>query len=393
MVQKVRKSPYRCFNQWLCLSTLLGVIGVGGFNAVVDPYGVLGSPTTTSFNRLKPKQINHVRLFKAAEITRIKPTAVLMGSSRVDIGLDPSHPQLAQFDSAYNVGLSGANMHEVRQYFEHAIANQPDLELAVIGLDFFMFNTYKTDEIDFSLQRLQRQHVAPKDMFNVTLSVDALESSIDTIGFNLRPSPLSLYSDTGQRYDFKATPPDREKEFVQMTTRLLEREGYYLKYELSESFLDELQTVVDLAKANDIELKLFISPAHATLTESLRMKGLWRDYEEWKQAVVAIAPVWDFSGYNSITTEALSNEMRYYVDSSHYSTKVGNMILSRLLSETPPSNAQGGTVASATAGTIPNDFGIWLTPENVDEQSDRIANARIEWRKTYTDDLRFVYQP
>ncbi|NET48796.1 MAG: hypothetical protein F6K09_08735, partial [Merismopedia sp. SIO2A8] len=192
MGQRTAKRTYRRFNQWVCLSTLLGLIGVGGLNAVVDPYGVLGNPTVNRFNRLKPNQIKNVRMFKAAEITRLQPTAVLMGSSRVDIGLDPTHPQLGSYESAYNLGLSGANMHEIRQYFEHAIANQPDLELVVLGLDFFMFNVHKVDEVDFSQARLQRQHVDPGDLANITLSVDALEASVATIAFNLRPSPLSL---------------------------------------------------------------------------------------------------------------------------------------------------------------------------------------------------------
>ncbi|NET54597.1 MAG: hypothetical protein F6K09_40225, partial [Merismopedia sp. SIO2A8] len=185
---------------------------------------------------------------------------------------------------------------------------------------------------------------------------------------------------SGQRYDFNAPPLKPKEEFTAITTRLLEREGYYREYELSEEFLRELQTVVELAQTHDIELKLFISPTHATLMESLWMKGLSPQYEDWKRAVVAIAPVWDFSGYNSITTEPLSKRMENYVDTSHYSSAVGDLILSQILD-------------GDSSSELPDDFGVWLTPNTLESHFDQIAMERAQWLQTSAQELEFVYQP
>jgi hypothetical protein len=63
--------------------------------------------------------------------------------------------------------------------------------------------------------------------------------------------------------------------------------------------------------------------------------------------------LWDFSGYNSVTTEPVATPMQYYWDSSHFTERVGGWILTRVM---------GGT----ETGQIPADFGVSLTDENVE---------------------------
>ena len=74
--------------------------------------------------------------------------------------------------------------------------------------------------------------------------------------------------------------------------------------------------------------------------------------------------VWMFCGYNTITTEPFpeedsQNQMRWYFESSHYRETVGDMILSRLFNLDSPN--------------VPEDFGLRLTPENVESQLTRIG--------------------
>lgn len=372
-----RQNSYRRFNIALSIFAASTAFGIGGLNAVIDPYGMVNSPDISGVNQFKPEQITRVRMFKAAEVSRIQPRSLLMGSSRADIGLDPNHPALADVEPGYNLGLSGANMHEVRQYFEHALYNQPDLDVVVIGLDFFMFNQFKQDEGDFSLERLNQQHPAPDDLVNVLFSLDALESSVQTLRFNLRPSPSSLYDATGRRYQFGDFTQASEQRFRQMTTRLLETHGYYQDYELSQDYLADLEAVVDLAAQHDIELHLFISPSHATLTESLYQAGLWPEYAAWKQALVAIAPIWNFAGYNSVTTERISDEMMNYVDSSHYSTAVGNLMLNRML--------------DYRSDEVPNDFGQLLSASTLDAHLREMLASRDQWQQAATNEMQLVY--
>lgn len=355
---------YRRFNLQLLFATVSSILGIGIINIAVDPYGVINSPKFIGWNSLKPKKFSNVRLFKAVDITRIQPKTILLGSSRVDIGLDPNHPALSQTKTVYNLGLVGPNMYEVKKYFEHALNNQPQLKTVVIGLDFFMFNQYKQNSGDFEERRLIIKNINPKDLLRTTFSINALNSSIETILFNIQPDSDYLYNENGMRYVLKpsinASIPGK---FKAMTNRLKTTPGYYHKYSLSNKFLSDLQTIISICKARNIEIKVFISPMHATLLNALKEAGLWSEFENWKREIIALTPVWDFSGYNSITTETISDEMKNYQDSSHYTKLVGNLIINRIF------NYQ--------EANVPADFGIYVTQKNIDNHITKIRENAI----------------
>lgn len=367
---------YRQFNLAFFGLTIPGLLAVGLFNIGIDPYGVMNSPEWR-LNRLRTEQFNHVRLFKATSVTRIAPKTVLLGSSRTDLGLDPKHPALAKGKPAYNLGLVGPNMYEVKRYFDHAIANQPELQTVVLGVDFFMFNEYKTHPADFEEARLERENLTPKELLNVTLSLGVTRSSLGTIKNSWRSQANFLYHDNGFRYVHNNEPDNPlPQEFKNMIRGFFREEGYYPRYKLSQGFLNDLRELVEICQSRNIDLKIFISPSHATQWEALRMAGHWNDFEQWKRELVAIAPVWDFSGYHSISTEPISENMTYYWDSSHYRQEVGNLILNRLFDH--------------ELASVPADFGVLTTPENVEEHLVKIQRDRESWANANPEAIAFV---
>ncbi|GFZ91205.1 hypothetical protein [Okeania sp. KiyG1] len=148
------KKKYRRYNWLFLLSAILPVVAVGIFNIVVYPYDVFNTPNFLGINHSKPRKDNNDRLFKAIDIIRIKPVTVLMGSSRTKRAIDPNYPALKNHQPAYNVALTKGNFYELRRYLEHAIANQKKLDLVIIGLDFFMFNSLIQTRESFYEQRL-----------------------------------------------------------------------------------------------------------------------------------------------------------------------------------------------------------------------------------------------
>lgn len=367
---------YRQFNLAFFGLTIPGLLAVGLFNIGIDPYGVMNSPEWR-LNRLRTEQFNHVRLFKATSVTRIAPKTVLLGSSRTDLGLDPKHPALAKGKPAYNLGLVGPNMYEVKRYFDHAIANQPELQTVVLGVDFFMFNEYKTHPADFEEARLERENLTPKELLNVTLSLGVTRSSLGTIKNSWRSPANFLYHDNGFRYVHNNEPDNPlPQEFKNMIRGFFREGGYYSRYKLSQGFLNDLRELVEICQSRNIDLKIFISPSHATQWEALRLAGHWDDFEQWKRELVAIAPVWDFSGYHSISTEPISENMTYYWDSSHYRQEVGNLILNRLFDYEPAS--------------VPADFGVLITPETVEQHFVKIRRDREYWANANPEAIAFV---
>ncbi|MGB3511952.1 MAG: hypothetical protein WBA93_22480 [Microcoleaceae cyanobacterium] len=370
----LNKKKYRRYNWLFLLSAFLPVVAVGVFNIVVDPYDVFNTPNFLGINHSKPRKDNSDRLFKATDIIRIKPVTVLMGSSRTKQGLDPNHPAFKNEQPAYNLSLNGINTYELRRYLEHALANQKKLDLVILGLDFFMFNKFVENQPSFSEQRLEKQHISLEDFVNITFSSDALLASQETIIDSQTNPPNNIgYGENGF---MPYRNPDPEKTQWRFESNI---EGYYkfnAKYQLSSQFLDEFKKVVDLCQKNQIKLILFISPSHATQWEAIRATGEWSTFEEWKRKVVKITPVYDFSGYNSITTEPIYNDMENYTDNSHYTKKVGDLILNRIL--------------SYKEADVPEDFGILINSEKIESHLAKIRQDREVWAKNNPDEVKLV---
>jgi hypothetical protein len=376
---------YTEFNLLFSLSALSVILTVCSVNIVVDPYGIFRFTIITGLNKFKPIQSQNVRLFKAVDVTRVKPKMVFLGSSRTDYGMNPSHPALENYQPVYNLAILGANIYEVRRYFEHALANNPDLKKAIINIDFFMFNDLKEDTPDFKESRLEKTGLTISDAFNSIFSIDALIASARTVKANVEnPQAMGPYYLNGQRdaedtiENIYGNQPNRE-----IFRKTLKSNGFIDRankgekvYEISQSYLKELQIIVDLCKKKGVDCQIFISPSHATHRESIRVSGVWPLFEQWHREVVKIAPIWSFSGYNSITTEPISDNMKNYIDPSHYRSEVGDLVLNRIL--------------KYDEDKVPDDFGVLLTPENIESHLQQVRSDREAWAKKHPDEVKLV---
>jgi len=370
---------YRQFNLTFLGLVFPGLLSFGLFNLVVDPYGVMNNQELFGLELLKTYKFNNVRLFKAVDITRIKPKTLLLGSSRSDLGLDPEHPFFKNQQPAYNLALVGPNIYEVKRYFEHALKNQPELKTVVLGIDFFMFNKYKVNEVDFSEKRLETNGLILQDFVNVSFSLNALNASKETIEASVNYDAYYLYHSHGLRYVYqnkKNQNQSRLGKFKYMLRRAMEREKFYKNYELDLGFLNDLKDIINTCKKRNIDLKIFISPSHASQWESIRTVGSWSAFEDWKREIVQITPVWDFSGYNTITTEPITNDMKNYWDSENYRKEVGDLIINRLF------NYQDEIV--------PKDFGVLITESNIESHLEKIRSQREIWANNNPDVVQLV---
>lgn len=368
---------YKRFNIAFLAFTLPSLFSLGLFNIAIDPYGIFNSPEISELNRLKSKQFLNVRLFKAIKVTQIKPKTLLLGSSRTDLGLNPEHISFAAQQPAYNLGLVGPNLYEIKRYLEHTLTNQPEIETVVLGLDLFMFNEHKQNAIDFAEHRLGKKSITSSDLLNITLSTNAIQASVETIKSNQTANAYYLYKPNGLRYVYQNKPrQSARKRFEGSINGLLNSDEYYQNYQLSAKFIQDFKDIVAICKNRNIELKVFISPSHASQWESLYRGGLWQVFEQWKRELVQITPIWDFSGYNTITTEAIDREMKNYWDSSHYRQEVGDLVLDRLF--------------NVPANQVPNDFGILVTPQNIESHLANTLAERELWVKNNPEMVDFI---
>ena len=366
---------------WFSLTGAI-LLSAASFNIFVDPYGIWPAPRVHQWNWSKPKQNLHQRLFRAADIAYRQPTTVILGSSRVIYSLSPQHPALSKYQPAYNSGLSSANMYEELRYFQHALYHQPDLKLVIIGLDFFSFNRYIKNRPDFSESRLARPFLLSSDSLVTTLSWSVLLDSRETLKRNQATPDVQLFSRDGfGQYpeELKETQSSgyRLKAFEHSITSHFRSPEVLGTYQISEFQLANFQKIVDICRKQNIELRLFISPTHVADLEAIYAAGLWPEFENWKRRLVEIAPIWDFSGYTSINSEKISDQMLNYWDSHHYRRRVGDKILNTILDSSQSSQSTNWPITP-------------LTQRNIEQRLQETREVQNSWRAQNQSTVEWV---
>lgn len=371
---------YKFYNLLFAVIFVACLLSIALFNIIIDPLGLLGTPAMRGINLNKIALSSHERLHKAAELVRKKPENIFIGSSRTQVGLDPEHYLQITGKPAYNTAFVGANMYEIQRYFQHALHNQPNLKQVIVGIDFFSFNEFKKNTPDFDDSRLEKSSITLKDFIGTALTVDGIKLSVRTLKSNFKdPNEQKEYEPNGMRWNGNQETLENAKDiFIGTVQDYLTSDELYRSYSLSVAQLDRLKKLKAVCDERNIKLIIFISPSHALQWESIYAAGLWPTFEQWKRDVCQIHPVWDFSGYNSITAETVADTMKLYWDPSHYRKEVGNLVLNRLL--------------HYKEDQVPWDFGVLITPNTVESRLETIRQERYIWTLQNPDDRNLVQQ-
>ncbi len=385
-------------------------------NIVIDPFLRFDLVRIDGFNAQKPEFASQARLAKAGIVCRLQPGSIVLGTSRVEVGIDPRHPAWNSYPGpVYNLALAGSGLKEIYLTLQHAVHASPRLHLALVGLDFLMFNAHReavvfgTEVLGFDEKRLL---LSPDQScwssfyhdIGLYLGTEGLAYSLATIRNQIPRSNIddpqhvrltnwiSLYDRDGYlgnnfraarthglRAGFRALfdgPEGRgasqEFYYVSRIWRPAPAERYCFEHDGGGDTINLFREIVDLARRSHIDIRFFINPIHARMLVAIQEAGLWPQYEEWKNRLVGVLadeastakapafPLWDFSGINSVTTEAVPpqgqrTEMRWWWEPSHYRSSAGDLMLDRILGY------------SDQAGTVPGDFGIALTPQNMED--------------------------
>jgi hypothetical protein len=394
---------------------------VAGFNRLVDPFGMYHDHAINGFNAYKPAMFNRVRLHKAFELRWIRPEAIVLGTSRTHIGIGCSHPGWGPLGkSCYNLAFDGATTREMYEYLVHANAIRP-LRRVVLGLDTYhaapgpSFVRPDFDPLVLRGAALPGVWYLVAGDVRLLASLETLSAAIDTVRAQSDPEP-SWFAPDGQRVgevffhrpldDFMLDGPrayfetvDRLEVGFQTEGAAEDRDsGGAVSVEEQSSLQEQsslayIRRIVEFCRQHDIALSIFITPSHAHQLEIAAATGAWAAIEEGKRALALLldqdarehparAPIalFDFALYSSVTTEPLPpagsrSEMQYYWDSSHFKAIVGDWVLDRVLG------------VAAKGRSAPPDFGIQLTPRNVDAILSRERLAQAAYRRRCAQEL------
>jgi hypothetical protein len=387
---------------------------IGGFaavvavNAVVDPFWRFDLITIHGINGQRPVFSSYARLSKAGVVCRLRPRQIVFGTSRVEVGLDPKHPGWSEESGpVYNMGLSGIGLKELLLNFRHAVNTSP-LSRAVIGLDFLMFNAnreatvFGTEVIDFDINQLvldredscwrklyynAGRFFGTQGLFYSYFTVKGQLTEADRTDKSKANAWASLYDRDGFRSYFHigfdlllgangtrwAFSEGQEHYYVIKVWRPPPGNRYCFAKPGQPSTMDTFRELVRTARQSGVDVRFYLEPLHARMMLAIQDAGLWPQFEDWKRGIVDVLseeakasgkpqfPIWDFSGFNSVTDEHVpgpedkTTRMRWFWEDSHYNKEAGDMILDRVLDYQAPGR------------TIPQDFGIRLRPENIED--------------------------
>lgn len=393
----------------LYIKLTLGLISfvillVISINRLMDPFALYDGPNLEGINTVKPYFDRRLRMTKAKAVQHRMPEGILLGSSRGEIGLDPLHPGWTA-DKVYNLSIAASSIYESLRYFQHAHAIQPTQQVVLgLGLRQFKYSELMTE--DFSEESLavsvdgtiQTGNVL-KDFLDTNASLKTLKYSVKTLrGQNEIPpylsngeyNPESLVGNMkGRREDFI----NNEEAYCKTHFR----DFSFSDSMREDSTLSYFRRLLDIAYTDKVDLKILIYPSHARQWEMIdSCSGLWDTWEKWKQQLVTINEeeaakvgrqpfaLWDFSGYNSYTSEevpvAEDNEtkMQWYWESSHFKKELGDRVLDRVFGY------------HESDREIAHDFGVPLSSKNIDNHLQNIRLAKKKWGESHPEDLKEI---
>jgi len=399
--------------RYLCLLAAVVVaalLAVAIFDALVDPYDVVGSTRIPGFNLVKPEAEDHVRFTKPYQITRMRPRAVIIGTSRAEIGLDPesaSWPEAVR--PVYNFGLPGANLATVDRELEVA-GSTGRVKLALILLDFenFLSPEPRPDLAPDEDERMavtdgRRPNVSltvrhVEDAFLTTLTLTAFEDSILTVlrqhgRYSTDITPAGKWTEAAFREE--AASDGYYELFMQKNVDYAKRNARAAQFLRDRAGgtpgTDIVRQMLDYCSARGIRPILVIPPYHADLLEMFDKAGLWGRFEAWKRDLVKLVyassdsrdpavRLWDFSGFDRYSTEPVPEKgdrrtaVDWFWEPGHFKRALGDLLLRRVL------------------GDGESSFGAELTPETIDADLQKIRRAHDNYRVNHVTQIARVDQ-
>lgn len=362
--------PRRRFARLWMVTLTLSLAAVALFNAFIDPWGLHGLVRIDGVNTVKIRPDRAIGELKFARALRHAPDALILGNSRADIGIDPTHGSVvALARRPFNLAEPGARLTAQVHQLEALLATGHRPHLLLVGLELFDL---------LNAEPLRRTHWLPRDdlwaqqratRLQSVITLSALGDSLLTLraqrdryaatlrddGFN----PLRDYDGMAAREGYAPLFRQRAAE----NARRIGAHRWPSRLDATADFI-ALRRLLELADQHDMRVECFTYPYHAHILGTLHRAGLMDEVAAWKQALAdtihtaatqgAEVRLWDFVAVTPETAEAvpppgdLRSVTRWYWEGGHFKAALGHRMLERML---------------GTGGT--EDFGRPLPPEAV----------------------------
>lgn len=260
----------------------------------------------------------------------------------------------------YNYGLDSIYPFEYEDYINFAKKIKgKDFKYIIIGADFY--NTQKPHNLKFKHpQHYINNSESLGNRYKMLFSIDSLKKSIANIEANLSKTAPIYYT----RENIKKRPKVSEEERVKNYNRhLIVHVNHFIGKNYQPN-LDYLVILKRLKKANpNTKFIIFTSPISANLLVEILKKGKKiNEFKKWLKDLVDIfGEVNHFMMINSIT-----KNLQNYPDDDHYYPYIGKLLANQ--------------ISKKKNNSIPKDFGILLTKDNIDNYLKNFENNIMKYK-------------
>ncbi|MDY6914684.1 MAG: hypothetical protein SVT52_09555 [Planctomycetota bacterium] len=379
------RNPFKKYlKTWSFLASAT-LVALALFNFTVDPFRVyrlvLGEQLDPYKSRLDS------RIAKAEMLYHEDCNVLLLGSSRVEVGIDPEHPAW-NGAKVLNLGLPAVNMLETQKVLRFALENTSPKKIFLL-VDLYMFNKTAHNSQDFGRSRFNPGGNIFRYHMENLLSVYSTESSWRAVKYRIR----------GRRSKFTLLGfQDRRKMLLKVSPKVafektlkffIKDSSLYGDYVYDPEAVDAFRQIVAACRQRNIELIVAIGPVHCTMLEAIGELGLWDLFEDWKRDLVGVLaedaqpiPLWDFTGYVGYAAETIPEtssteaDMKWYWECSHFKSELGSKMLHRIF------NLRGEKVR--------DDFGVALTAANIERRLFKIRADREAYAASHRRQVALV---
>jgi len=336
----------------LCLILILSVVIVAA-NFVIDHHAVrlsLFSGKKEFHQSFYPDGINQ-HMFNPEFVFRNprKFDCFLFGSSRTAAFHVEKIPTGKFFNMSYSSGIPAQHLAILKAFLRKGVK----IKSVLIGLDEFCFNLPGSDN-QKSLIRIMHPEAGGPSQWEIFLMYFFRKPGLQELTL-WKNRVLSgqmkgriILDEQGVNlgwWEKEQTIEKGGRPIFDFTIKKYEPIVYDPR-KMDEAFA-VIESIIALSRTHHFSLTFFVTPLYTQLylnnAESLLTV---------KERLAKLTDFWDFSGFNSVTTNALN-----YYEESHYRYRVGDMIIDRLYGN-----------ASVKA---PPDFGEWVTRQNIHRHLDK----------------------
>ncbi len=350
-------------------------------NYLVDPHLIFGSVRIEGLNQFKVDINERVRISKAFHSTYNEWNTLIVGNSRVEMGLDPTHACFQKTESkVYNLGIPGAGVRSQLEYALNVVYQQP-IRRIYLSVDFVDFLVIADRESSLHLidwgsppgnqslsyafdgtHNSEYQWAAFMDKYRALFSLDALFSSIRTVALQSSYQPDRDDHGFNPARDFQAAVDIEGPHalFKQKMEILDKKYSHHWSLGNRDDSLSHdfrvLRKFLKIADSRGIRVTIFTNPFHVQFWDLIKQKNLYDMHKEWLSQLIKLVrevntsdvQIWDFSGDSKYIHETVpkpgvkSGPLRWFWEPAHYRKELGDLMLETMLAKECQSQRQIG---------------------------------------------------